>query len=120
MQTMFDMESKACPFCQRESRYPVVETEEAWWQVCHEHGVRWAVARWDPPYPQEHVERERKRTWAELERFVEICGRCEVVRDPPLQGLRCPECGEPICPACGALYDPVRQLLESESPLGIA
>ncbi len=109
METMFEWESKACPFCQGEPLYPCVETEEAWWLVCHEHGVRWAVTRWDISCSprREQVERRWKRTWADLERLVEICGDCEAVRDPPLQGVRCLECGRPICPACGANCHPV-------------
>jgi len=102
--------SGVCPLCAAGEKYPVLETEEAWWCVCLEHGIRWAIQHfgWGSAAPSHEVARRWAKTWEFLESLTEVCVDCGDTCSHTLEGpAHCSECGGDVCPACRAPYYPV-------------
>jgi len=110
-EVLFILASGGCPLCEPSVEHPVVETQEAWWGVCLEHGARWAVHhfKWQAGTTEEAL-RSRAKTWDLLANLTELCGSCEDARTYPFEGTaHCTGCGTPVCPACRMPYYPVER-----------
>lgn len=108
---LFTYASGGCPLCEPSIEHPVVETQEAWWGVCLEHGARWTVHDfgWVGGTTDEAL-RSWANSWNRLENLTELCGSCEDARAYSLEGpAHCNGCGRNVCPACRAPYDPVQR-----------